>query len=69
VLGFLCGAKRIQAFGRDGQAAEEEDGGVPVGDVEDAAGRRFYFLRSTARSSCCLFILERPSMPSFLASL
>ena len=28
-----------------------------------------HFLRSTARCNCCLFILERPSMPIRLASL
>jgi hypothetical protein len=49
--------------------------GHPEGDVVECvrphAGRiaSHYFLPSTARWSCCLFILERPRMFIRLASL
>ena len=52
----------------DPGGAQERDGRIAVGDVEDPASHG-YFRRSTARCSCCLFILERPSMPIRLASL
>jgi hypothetical protein len=53
----------------DAVGTEDGDGSVPARDVEDAAALGIYFLRSTARCSCCLVILERPSMPMRLASL